>query len=87
MGAFTTGARGFGKAIWDVLGERKNPRIVFEHPGQDTIPTSIFVADNGGNWFLSGAPHPRWPDDQINTLKRVKGRDFEVVRMGTVATE
>jgi crotonyl-CoA carboxylase/reductase len=31
-----------------VLGERVNPRIVFEHPGEDTIPTSIFVADRGG---------------------------------------
>jgi len=42
------GARAFGKALWDVLGERRNPRIVFEHPGEDTIPTSIFVCDNGG---------------------------------------
>ncbi len=42
------GVRGFGKAIWDVLGERKSPRIVFEHPGETTIPTSIFVCDTGG---------------------------------------
>lgn len=42
------GARAFGRALWDVLGERRNPRIVFEHPGEDTIPTSIFVCDNGG---------------------------------------
>jgi crotonyl-CoA carboxylase/reductase len=42
------GHRAFQKAIWDVLGERRNPRIVFEHPGQDTIPTSIFVCDTGG---------------------------------------
>jgi crotonyl-CoA carboxylase/reductase len=42
------GAKAFGKAIWDVLGEKASPRIVFEHPGQDTIPTSIFVADRGG---------------------------------------
>ncbi len=42
------GAKDFGKAIWDVLGEKVSPRIVFEHPGQDTIPTSIFVADRGG---------------------------------------
>jgi crotonyl-CoA carboxylase/reductase len=42
------GAKGFGKAIWEVLGEKTNPRIVFEHPGEDTIPTSIFVADKGG---------------------------------------
>src|SRR6185436_4880081 len=42
------GAKGFGKAIWDVVGERTNPTIVFEHPGQDTIPTSIFVCERGG---------------------------------------
>ncbi len=42
------GAKAFGKAIWDVLGEKTNPRIVFEHPGQDTIPTSNFVCDRGG---------------------------------------
>jgi crotonyl-CoA carboxylase/reductase len=42
------GARAFGKAIWDVIGERRNPRLVFEHPGESTIPTSIFVCDNAG---------------------------------------
>jgi crotonyl-CoA carboxylase/reductase len=42
------GAKAFGKAVWDVLGERVSPRIVFDHPGQDTIPTSIFVCDRGG---------------------------------------
>lgn len=42
------GVRAFGKAVWDALGEKRNPRIVFEHPGEDTIPTSIFVCDTGG---------------------------------------
>ncbi|MGH2727335.1 MAG: crotonyl-CoA carboxylase/reductase [Actinomycetota bacterium] len=42
------GAKGFGKALWDALGEKRSPRIVFEHPGEDTVPTSIFVADTGG---------------------------------------
>ncbi|MCB1152036.1 crotonyl-CoA carboxylase/reductase, partial [bacterium] len=41
------GARAFGKAIWDVLGERRGVDIVFEHPGESTIPTSIFVAETG----------------------------------------
>jgi crotonyl-CoA carboxylase/reductase len=41
-------ARAFGEAIWEVLGERRNPRIVFEHPGESTIPTSIFVCERGG---------------------------------------
>ena len=46
--AWFEGAKAFGKAIWEALGERTNPRIVFEHPGQDTIPTSNFVCDRGG---------------------------------------
>ena len=47
-GTFIKGARGFGKAIWDVLGERVSPTIVFEHPGQSTLPTSGFVCSTGG---------------------------------------
>jgi hypothetical protein len=46
----------------------------------------MIVADNGSNWFISGAPDPRWKDDELETLKRVKGGDFEVVKMG-VAVE
>lgn len=42
------GARAFGKAIWEAIGEKKSPRIVFEHPGESTVPTSIFVCDTGG---------------------------------------
>jgi crotonyl-CoA carboxylase/reductase len=41
-------ARRFGGAIWEIVGERRNPTIVFEHPGEDTVPTSIFVCDTGG---------------------------------------
>jgi crotonyl-CoA carboxylase/reductase len=45
---WTASARAFGKRIWDILGERRNPAIVFEHPGEATIPTSIFVCEGGG---------------------------------------
>lgn len=46
----------------------------------------LILADNGGDWFVTGAPHPQWNDEELNTLKRVKGRDFEVVKMeGLVA--
>jgi hypothetical protein len=47
----------------------------------------MFVADNGGDWFVSGAPDPRWSDDNLHTLKKVKGSDFEVVKMGTIVTK
>jgi hypothetical protein len=46
----------------------------------------MFVADNGSNWYITGAPDPRWSDEELATLRQVKGRDFEVVRMGTVVT-
>ena len=47
----------------------------------------MFVADNGSNWYVSGAPDSRWSDDNLHTLSRVKGSDFEVVKMGTVVTK
>jgi crotonyl-CoA carboxylase/reductase len=47
-GDWVKGARAFGKAIWDAVGEKVSPAIVFEHPGQDTLPTSAFVAATGG---------------------------------------
>ncbi len=40
--------RGFGAKFWEVLGEKRAPKIVFEHPGETTIPTSIFLCDTGG---------------------------------------
>jgi crotonyl-CoA carboxylase/reductase len=48
------GVRTFGKEIWKIVGEPKNPRIVFEHPGEDTIPTSLFVCDTAGMVVICG---------------------------------
>lgn len=45
---WTASARAFGKRIWDIVGERKDPALVLEHPGESTIPTSIFVCEPGG---------------------------------------
>ena len=39
----------------------------------------MMVADNGSNWYVSGAPDPRWDNDDLRTLGRVKGSDFEVI--------
>jgi hypothetical protein len=44
----------------------------------------MLVADNGSNWYLSGAPDARWDNDLLRTLGRVKGRHFEVVKMPPV---
>ena len=40
--------RKFGKAIWDVTGKGVNVDMVFEHPGEATIPVSTFVVKRGG---------------------------------------
>jgi hypothetical protein len=46
----------------------------------------MMLADNGGAFYLSGAPDPRWNDTDINLMKRLHGSDFEVVKMiGLVA--
>lgn len=42
------GVRSFGAAIWEALGEKRSPKVIFEHPGESTIPTSMFVCDTGG---------------------------------------
>lgn len=47
----------------------------------------LIVADNGGDWFFEAAPDSRWNDQEIETLKQVKGVEFEVVKMGDVATK
>lgn len=61
-------------------------------PAMQVILTSLkkygmILADNGSNWYVSGAPDPRWNDDELSTLKGLKGSDFEVVQMGTVVTQ
>ena len=39
----------------------------------------MMVADNGSSWYVSGAPDPRWSNDDLHTLQRVPGSAFEVV--------
>jgi crotonyl-CoA carboxylase/reductase len=47
-GLWLKGARGFGAAFWAALGEKASPTIVFEHPGETTLPTSCFMCETGG---------------------------------------
>ena len=39
----------------------------------------MMVADNGADWYVSGAPDSRWDDEALHTLDGVTGGDFEVV--------
>ncbi len=37
------------------------------------------VADNGAAWYVSGAPSRGWDNDDLHSLGRVRGTDFQVV--------
>jgi hypothetical protein len=39
----------------------------------------VIVADNGSAWYISGAPDPRWDNDDLHALDALHGSDFEAV--------
>jgi hypothetical protein len=63
------------KASFDVNGYPRQARIVLVALKR----YGMLVADNGSSWYIGGAPDPHWSNDQLHTLDRVQGSDFEVV--------
>jgi crotonyl-CoA carboxylase/reductase len=53
--ARTEATKKFGKKFWELIGERKGPDVVFEHVGQETFPTSVFLANRMGRIVICGA--------------------------------
>jgi hypothetical protein len=39
----------------------------------------MILADNGSPWYITGAPNRHWNNDDLHTLGKVKGGEFEVV--------
>ena len=70
------------KADYDVRGFPAEVQVIL----RALKKYGMFVADNGADWFITGAPDPRWNDERLPTLKKVKGAAFEVVKMGAVTT-
>jgi hypothetical protein len=44
----------------------------------------MILADNGSSLYVTGAPDPRWDNDDLHSLGRVTGGDFEVVDTGSL---
>ena len=44
----------------------------------------LIVADNGSPWYITGAPNPRWNNEDLDQLKSVPGSDFEAVSTGPI---
>jgi hypothetical protein len=65
------------KASYAISGFTGQARVVLEALKK----FGLIVADNGSNWFISGATHPGWNDADLNQLKAVPGSAFEVVQI------
>jgi len=63
------------KASFDESRYPKQSRIVLRALKE----YGMIVADNGSDWFISGAPSSGWDNDDLHSLGGVKGSDFEVV--------
>ncbi|SHH73677.1 hypothetical protein [Massilia sp. CF038] len=44
----------------------------------------IILADIGSNFYISGAPDPRWNNSDLQALRAIRPSDFEVVQMGSI---
>jgi hypothetical protein len=63
------------KKGFDISRFPRQPRIVLRALKR----YGMLVADNGSDWYISGAPHRGWNNDALHRLGEVKGSDFEVV--------
>jgi hypothetical protein len=63
------------KASFDTKGFPKQARAVLAALKR----YGMILADNGSPWYITGAPSPGWSNDDLHSLGRVRGSDFEVV--------
>jgi hypothetical protein len=68
------------KASFDASGFPRQSRIVLTALKR----FGMMVSDNGSDWFITGAPSPGWRNDDLRSLARVRGSDFEVVDTSTL---
>ncbi len=68
------------RAGYDVSGYKGAARVVLVALKR----YGMIVADNGSNWYLTGASDPRWRDGDLDQLKGVPGSAFEVVKTGAI---
>lgn len=63
------------KANVDISSYPKQARIVLKA----LQVYGMILADNGSPWYISGAPNPHWSNDDLHSLGRLTGANFEVV--------
>ena len=69
------GARFRLQADYDISGFPSEMQVIL----QAMKIYGIILADNGSNWYVSGAPDERWDNDMLHLLDVLSGDDFEAV--------
>ena len=69
------GARFRLKAEYDISGFPPEMQVLL----RSFKTYGIILADNGANWYVSGAPDERWDNDMLHLLDVLTGNDFEAV--------
>jgi len=69
------GARFRLKSDYDISGFPPEMQILL----QAFKTYGIVLADNGSNWYVSGAPDERWDNNMLHLLDVLTGNDFEAV--------
>lgn len=71
------------RADYDLSGFPAEVRVILK-----ALKTyGMFLAEHGGDWHISGTHDPRWNEENLRSLQRLRGRDLEVVRMGPIQSE
>jgi hypothetical protein len=47
----------------------------------------LILADNGSDWYISGAPDERWDNDELHMLNQIHGSDFEAVDVSSLIVD
>ncbi len=69
------GARFRLKAGFDISGYPVSMQVILT--AMKTY--GLILADNGSDWYISGAPDQRWNNDVLHLLDDITGNDFEAV--------
>ena len=69
------GARVRLRSDIDVSGYPAQVRVILVAPQR----YGMFLADNGSNWYMSGAPDSRWNNDTLRRFSEIKGHMLEFV--------
>ncbi|HTW87606.1 MAG TPA: hypothetical protein VMD75_06335 [Candidatus Binataceae bacterium] len=98
--AFTPPASHWASSVTDTyappMGMRMRLKADFDisgfSPQNQVILTALktygmILADNGSAIYISGAPDPRWNNDDLGNLKTITASSFEVVLMDPVYTD